>query len=610
MSNKGISLALFLGVLALRACACAGEHSNEHFHAKRSFPGATQTTAWPSAPLVWGDVNFLHTTDSHGHTKASYPEPNYSGDFGDFKSFVTHMKQEALKRGVDLLLVDSGDIHDGSALSDGGPPGSIDGTETNKLIEQLPYDILAIGNHELYVYNVTFDMYKYFAPKQDGKYLSSNVNITVNDGNGKIISTPVGSRYRKFKTLFGRKVTALAYLNTTVQTVQNMVKEPWFAAAITEEPDFFLLVGHMPIARDNWPVVFNAIRAVHPLTPIFIFGGHSHIRDCNQLDPRSMSLESGRYMETVGWMSAQLPPKHLITNTTTLNVTRRYLDANRNTYMYHTKKKQFDTAGGLILSEEIVHLAKKYNISYQFGTAPQDYYLSRAAYPSNASVLTLLVNEVMPVGLAIANPARASVPNIAVTNAGSQRFDIYSGPFTRNDEFVVSPFNNGFLYVTVPFSVGRRVLGVLNNQGAPGKRGNNLETETEEEYARGYVEGRFNAWIRNMWAAAPADLKRVQNANLTLGYMTNDSCPGVGDDTLHSPMPHYSSPAYIGSPTPTGLTDSDPMDVIFPDFFEAQILLVINSLQNTKNYTAADISTYGNVYTNTIYGIFAEAKWK
>ena len=53
-----------------------------------------------------------------------------------------------------------------------------------------------------------------------------------------------------------------------------------FAEAIAEEPDFFLLVGHMPVHEDNWPAVYNAVRAVHPNTPILIFGGHTHIRDC------------------------------------------------------------------------------------------------------------------------------------------------------------------------------------------------------------------------------------------------------------------------------------------------------------------------------------------
>ena len=34
-------------------------------------------------------------------------------------------------RGVDLLLVDSGDLHDGTGLSDGGPPGSVDAHEVS-----------------------------------------------------------------------------------------------------------------------------------------------------------------------------------------------------------------------------------------------------------------------------------------------------------------------------------------------------------------------------------------------------------------------------------------------------------------------------------------------
>ncbi len=38
-------------------------------------------------------------------------------------------------------------------------------------------------------------MYKNFAPKWHGRYLSSNVNITVSDGKGGTINTPVGSMY-------------------------------------------------------------------------------------------------------------------------------------------------------------------------------------------------------------------------------------------------------------------------------------------------------------------------------------------------------------------------------------------------------------------------------
>lgn len=112
-----------------------------------------------------------------GHQKTSFPEPNYSGDLGDFASFVAHMKSLALKKDVDLLLIDSGDLHDGTGLSDGFPPGGIDAhavrfllryreeielltesRQSNQIFKDLPYDVLAIGNHELYIYNNTLDM--------------------------------------------------------------------------------------------------------------------------------------------------------------------------------------------------------------------------------------------------------------------------------------------------------------------------------------------------------------------------------------------------------------------------------------------------------------------
>ena len=90
-----------------------------------------------------------------------------------------------------------------------------------------------------------------FAPKLKGKYLTSNVNITVVDKENKTVNVPIGSRFRKFQTELGRKVTALGVLydftgnsaNTTVQKVKDMVKEAWFQEAIKDEPDLFLLAG-------------------------------------------------------------------------------------------------------------------------------------------------------------------------------------------------------------------------------------------------------------------------------------------------------------------------------------------------------------------------------
>ncbi|KDN47037.1 hypothetical protein RSAG8_03814, partial [Rhizoctonia solani AG-8 WAC10335] len=626
--------------------ACGGDY--DHVHVKRMQPDATASLSWPSTPLEWGDINFLHTTDSHGwllgHTKASQPEPNYSGDFGDFASFVTNMKQIADKKGgVDLLLVDSGDLHDGTGLSDGFPVGQIDGQESNKFFFDVPYDVLAIGNHELYQYPIALDMHQSFAPRWNGRYLSSNVNITYTDKNGRLVNTPVGDRFVKFRTKHKRKVTAFGVLfdfagnaaNTTVQKVSAMVNEAWFKDAIKEEPDMFLLVGHMPVQKDNWPLVFNAIRAVHPTTPIFIFGGHTHIRDCVQLDSRSMSLESGRYMETIfgghthirdcvqldsrsmslesgrymetiGWMSAKLPKA---TNSSApLSMTRRYLDPNRNTYTYHTQTKRFDTAKGKKITSGVNALAKAWDLTQVYGTAPQDYYLSRTPYPSNSSVLTLLVNEVIPKALAIGKRARASIPSTVIVNSGSQRFDLYAGPFTRNDQFIVSPFNDAFLYFQVPASIAKDVLDKLNQKGANKKRD---EEEEARAYAHGEVDHRFNAWKRDQYERV---YHERATANLTLGYVTTDSCPGVGDDTFHSPIPYYDAPGYIASPLPSGLSDDTLVDLVFLDFFEPDVLQIVNDLSigTSKTYSASDVQQYGSgdLLTNTIYGIFAAAEWK
>ncbi|KAG6805252.1 hypothetical protein H0H93_005227, partial [Arthromyces matolae] len=51
---------------------------------------------------------------------------------------------------------------------------------------------------------------------------------------------------------------------------------------------------------------------------------------------------------------------------------------------------------------------------------------SRSPYPSEDSLLTLFAQDALPVALTV-NNTRASIPNLIITNSGSQRFDIYAG---------------------------------------------------------------------------------------------------------------------------------------------------------------------------------------
>ncbi|KAI6029166.1 Metallo-dependent phosphatase-like protein [Pisolithus microcarpus] len=611
---------LSVSVLALVSLATAC--GDQHFYApsahpeKREYPQFPLTP--PYRPLVWGDFNVIHTTDTHGwllgHQKSSWPEPNYSGDLGDFASFVTHMKQIAVEKNVDLLLVDSGDVHDGTGLSDGYPPGGVDAHESNKFLERLPYDLMAIGNHELYVYADTYDMYTNFVPQLHGHYLSSNVNITVFSSDGEVVSVPVGNRSVKFTTAKGRRVTSVGVLydftgnsvNTTVQFVADMVKESWFVEAIEEEPDVFVLVGHMPVSYDNWPVVFDAIRAVHPLTPILIFGGHTHIRDCQQYDGRSMALESGRYMETIGWMSANLSAAQ--GNSNNISFTRRYLDQNRVTYQYHTltSNATFDTSYGRSITVGLEDLTEQFNLSYLYGYAPQDYTLSRNPYPSNGSVLSLFVDDAAPTALAI-NNSRSGTPNILITNSGELRFDVLKGEFTKNDQLTALPFTDSFLYIpNITLSIATQVLPALNGAGTSNKK--KRAALEREMWRRGYVDGRYNTWLAEMARRAGPGSTAEMAGSLTLGYVTTDSCPGAGDDTLHTAVPYYSSPDYIGSAIPN-VTDDTPVDLVFINFIVSDVIEVLNTLQSAKNYTDSDASLYSPVLANQVLGLYAQVEW-
>lgn len=577
--------------------------------------------ATPSRPLEWGDVNFIHTTDTHGwllgHQKFSEPEPNASGTLGDLYSFIHHMKELAATRGADLLVVDSGDMHDGNGLSDGFPEGGVNGHETNKIFARMPYDALAIGNHELYKYPITLDVYKNFAPKWKGRYLTSNVNITVVSPSGQVKNVPVGERYTKFTTSQGRKVTALGVLfkfanyaqNTTVQEPELLVAEKWFQEVIEEEPDFFLLLGHMAVYEDNWPVVFAAIRQRHPNTPIFIFGGHTHIRDCVMLDDRSMALESGRYMETVGWMSATLPSKGK-----DMKFSRRYLDNNRVTYQYHTNTTtvNFDTPEGVAITRGLWDLAAKFRLGSTFGLVPKDYYLDRVPYPSEDSVVSLFIDKVLPIVLPASNPERAGVPSIILANAGSQRFDVFKGPFTRNDEFIVSPFKNSFQYLTLPYGIGKHLLRRLNEFGAYS------QAVTDDD---AFVASRYNAWRKKQYESFSGSLVDATGEPLTLGYVTTDQCPGgPGDDTPHRPIPVFDAPGYVGhSNIIPSAANTILVDVIFLNFFLGDIVKAANELRAEadwdvnhwmpRNLTVEDAAVYGDLESNQVFGKYASIMW-
>ena len=129
----------------------------------------------------------------------------------------------------------------------------------------------------------------------------------------------------------------------------------------------------------------------------------------------------------------------------------------------------------------------------------------------------------MPVALTI-NNTRANIPNVMITNSGSQRFDLYAGPFTKNDQLTASPFADSFLFIpNIPAGVANLVLPALNNAGADNKKRALealLEERERELYKKGYVDMIYKKWLEEM--DKRHGLERRSAKNLTLGYVTKD----------------------------------------------------------------------------------------
>jgi hypothetical protein len=149
----------------------------------------------------------------------------------------------------------------------------------------------------------------------------------------------------------------------------------------------------------------------------------------------------------------------------------------------------------------------------------------RAPYPSNNSALSLFIKQAAPIALQT-NRTGNSGPAIFMTNSGSLRFDIYSGPFTRNDQLTASPFTDSFRFISnITLSNAVAAFNALNNPGTSARR-----QETEElmaryydaikEYERGEVDGIYNSWLKRM--DQKVDLQTRAMKNLTLGYVTQD----------------------------------------------------------------------------------------
>lgn len=540
-------------------------------------PSAPSPVAAPLRKLPWGQLNFLHTTDTHGWHGGHLQEAQYSADWGDYISFAHHLRQRADQDGSDLLLVDTGDRVEGNGLYDASQPK---GTFTSDIIKHQQMDVIVCGNHELYIANTSMVEYETTVPNFKEAYIASNVNIR-HPKSGELV--PLAPRYRKFTTKNqGIRVLAFGFLfnfqgnadNTVVQTVQEAITEQWFQDAIrSKDVDLFLVAGHVPVhGSTEFDAIYAAIRGAAWDVPIVFFGGHTHIRDYKKWEKKAVGIESGRYMETIGFLSIS----GLSSKT---SYQRLYIDNNLFSMHEHsgTNSSNFDTDLGRNVSQQIASARKDLRLDHAYGCAPHDYWLNRAPYPSDSSLLTWLETQFIP------DTFNGSKQTIVLSNSGALRFDIFKGPFTIDSTYLLSPFTSGFhVLKDVPYAAASQVLRLLNNEGPilPAE----LMSFAREAGISGLGELIPHLPVSEHQIRQQDQVPILADRDLTPGYTTRDDAGTDGDDTIHQEIQFYGVPNCIGANigfNPDAFRTTavpETVDLAYNEFIEGWVLAALRYL--------------------------------
>lgn len=538
--------------------------------------------------------------------------------------------------------MDTGDRIEGNGLYDASEPK---GKYTLKIFGEQDVDVICSGNHELYKNTSSENEYFETVPNFLGNYLASNLDIIDPKTEEQ---RPLAQRFKKFTTKNqGIRVLAFGFLynfrgnsnNTIVQRVQETIQEKWFQDAIRDrEVDLFLVIGHVPLRTQEFASIFKAIREQQWDVAIQFFGGHTHIRDYVKYDSKAYGLESGRYMETIGFMSVTGLPTGGKSNSMSVDAgasqvarvasptfSRRYMDNNLFSFHQHTDLNDttFPTEHGHRVSSMIASAREDLKLDKTYGCAPRDYWTNRAPYPSKNSIFSWLQDEVLPD--MILDVDRADAPRMVLTNTGALRFDIFKGPFTIDTTYTVSPFTSGFRYVKdVPFSVAKRLLQIINQEvpqlwpatQSLAFKGPARSVQASTQASTHQVDEQMFPASRQMplgKGQAPD-----HDAELTAGYTTIDDAGSDGDDTVHTPIKFYRVPnaleSRIGFPaaaTEDSKESADPVsvDLVYVDFIESYILLALKFLGTDYAERDTDMYMEGRDMTGLI-AQWVQEHWK
>lgn len=529
--------------------------------------------------LTWGDINFLHTTDTHGWYSGHLNQKTYNGNWGDFISFSHHMRNKAESQGQDLLVIDSGDRHDGNGLSDVTSPN---GLYSTPIFIKQHFDLLTIGNHELYLWENLLMEYDEIVNAFPQQYISSNVEILINQ-----TLVPFGNKFKYFLTpKTNTKILAFGFLfdfnrsnkGTKVTPINEVIEQEWFIQTLEDhlhKTDLILIVTHVPISH-YWPELYEFhlfIRKYYPSTTIQYFGGHSHIRDFVVFDKNATGLQSGRFCETVGWTSIKK-------NETGLNkFSRNYIDFNLQSFIHHSNIKDFDTEQGLAVSALINETRSFLDLDSVIGTVNTNYYVDYVPLDNSKNIFHLLTHRVLPT---LEYLGFSKDERIVIINTGLVRYDLYKGPYTLDSQYIVLPFENNWSKIELPKLVAKNVARILNKHSyiQLASIDNRKLLPPQHYYVDNRNENGKRQKVFDLTNDFSNDFVHYGGRKLSKGYVTFDDFGHDGDDTAHKPVIQFPLTNVVESRQLLN-HDETLVDLVFYDFIKPNILWALGELKYT-----------------------------
>jgi len=407
--------------------------------------------------LFLGDVNVVVLTDVHswigGH---GYHEPELNADYGSVLSFYERLKDICKQENKDLFFVMNGDFMDGTGLTT-HPPKLL-----TSILQQMPWDALNIGNHELYL-NSTIEYISEkdgFVDKWGGAYLTSNVIL-------RETKETIGKRFTFLRGSF-KSILTFGFLydmtdncaNTEVETVENVLNSAWFTKALngTEgEFDAILVLAHMDVVDPLVKIILDRIRLICGNDmPVQFITGHTHIRSYQVLDSHSTSFEAGRYLDTVGFVSFPIRNKMNTVDQRAKTVENifyhNFIEGNVSSLKRTLNVDVLETSSGRDLTAQITKAQEELGLFEIVGCCPMTYHFD-SHFGNEDSLWELFMKDVIPDQL-----FQGGTSKLFISNQGVIRYNLFKGNVTVADLIAVSPFNGTI------FEIGEGIIGTQFNE--------------------------------------------------------------------------------------------------------------------------------------------------